>query len=116
MHVFFFNKSIRSRRAGHVSVWLSDFCLRVCVSVDVSDCVAVSVHRCIPGREHGFKKKFKIGLLNTEFSILIPQTLTLKHGRQLEHLIKLRTKAEEVLSTRLKHAQDDCQRAIEVVL
>jgi hypothetical protein len=112
MHAFVFNKSIRSRRAGHVSVWLSDFCLRVCVSVDVSDCVAVSVHRCIPGREHGIKKKNR----TYEYVIFNPQTLTSKHGRQLEHLIKLRTKGEEVLSTRLKHAQDDCERAIEVVL
>jgi len=28
-------------------------------------------------------------------------------------LIKLRTKAEEVLSSRLQHAQEDCKRAIE---
>lgn len=33
-------------------------------------------------------------------------------GRQLDHLIKLRTKGEEALSTRLEHAQEDCKRAL----
>ena len=33
--------------------------------------------------------------------------------RQLEHLIKLRTKGEEMLSSRLQHAEEDCKRAID---
>jgi len=41
--------------------------------------------------------------------ILHPQKII----RQLEHLIKLRTKGEEVLSSRLSHAQEDLQRAVE---
>jgi len=49
--------------------------------------------------------------------VLYPVLLSCLHGlaptRQMAHLIKLRTKGEEVLSSRLKHAEEDCKRAIE---
>jgi hypothetical protein len=45
--------------------------------------------------------------------VLYPVCINSVRARQLQHLIKLRTKGEEVLSTRLKHAEDDCKRAIE---
>lgn len=49
--------------------------------------------------------------------VLYPVLLSCLHRiartRQMAHLIKLRTKGEEVLSSRLKHAEEDCKRAIE---
>ena len=45
--------------------------------------------------------------------VLSPAFFAPARARQLQHLIKLRTKGEEVLSTRLKHAEEDCKRAID---
>ena len=63
---------------------------------------------------------FSRGIMRENANLFLsssPRPLSCLHGlaptRQMAHLIKLRTKGEEVLSSRLKHAQEDCKRAIE---
>jgi chromosome segregation ATPase len=46
-----------------------------------------------------------------EYSASAGNSKQIELERQLEHLIKLRTAGEELLSTRLRHAEEDCKRA-----